>query len=613
MLEFLKIIIAFILFVIPGKVITDFFISKHFKDDFLKRLFFYFFTSCAFATIVGFLLGKLSMMKQSIVRNVYVAFLIFFLISILISLMHCKNPLKWRFKKIDKGYLWTFLPLIISLICFICYLGYENQPFPRGHDGSNHYIMITQLLNLGNTPSTEIGVMIRPFYYRGYHFAVAIFTLLSNVNVMTTLRLFNATMFSFLAITIYTFTDLFFHNKKSATLSSFAFLLISKPFETQGTYPMILTLSYIGILLIICQYIFEIKKFDVKHLIYFWLILTSLIVSHLICMQIFLFFLAGIIIFDLVYELKLDKVYIYVKFAFFLIIISFFSLIYYYGTQPNLFKGQLEFIFLRSTNFTSTNDLMHVLTFRTAVKEFLILFLTPYLIPFFIYGFIIALKKEKINLIAIASVAVTLLFAHILPIRGREPEILFYPFLSSVGVGIEQIIIKIKRNAKNLRNIASMYMIISSIFCTTQLAYVSSFPKIGAWIPLSEDNLRFCKLLNNKKIKNEIIAALSDPSARLIEAITDNKILIGDSRWHDIQSFEDIYKIFSSDTASHDVKLIIQKYNLSGIYVENDWINANNTIRKIVEAYPNCKIISYKTFKLILLNTAKNRSDTYGT
>lgn len=590
---------------LPGIILGVDFLPTCFKKNGLTTVFGVMTISFSSSIIISFVLIALSIFNRFSVLCIYIVMAFIFLLM-MIRKITGTTIMKPRFSyTLKKPDLWTSLPIITSIIFSLSYLLYQNQGFPRGHDGSMHYVRLMQLISSGDIGLSEIGTPIAPYYPRGYHFSLGVFTHISGVNPTLSLVAFNTLIFSLLSIVIFSFSYTVIKEKKAASLSSICFLLVARVFLIQGSYPMVFSLYFFAAILVLIDRILKNEPMHKLEWVYFWLVLVGVISTHIISTEITLLFIFSIVLFFCITEIDIRELRIKLKVFMGAVFIGILAVLFLVLVNPMFMIGQLEFAIIHSTAPAAPVDLINELTYRSALSEFAILFVSFAIAPFFVIGFIHAVQEKMKSMIAISAIAAILVLAQIISLNGREPYILFFPMLALAGLGMMGLMNNLSKS-KMGKLLVINFILVTLVFSSINLVYISQNPMIGGYVPLSDADLAYCNFLNENKVNGEIIASINNPTALLIQSITNNSILCGDSRYYDIESFQDIALIFSENRSINIVNDVVEKWKITAVFLKTGWGNNTGIFSDLQLWYPTSTIIEFNDYHLLLLGEFEN-------
>ena len=148
------------------------------------------------------------------------------------------------------------------------------------------------------------------------------------------------------------------------------------------------------------------------------------------------------------------------------------------------------------------------------------------------------------------------------------------------------------------------YLSFLVLFLSFEIIYISESPMIGSDVPIiDEDTVVLLEFIEENKIENKNIATLFDVSLLYIDIKTNNKVLIGDNRIHDIESYKAIYEAITS-TSKEKTNKIIKKYKIDMICL-SDSIIKNYNINSGIKNSKKEKVGKYTLFIL----SSKNSED----
>ena len=86
-----------------------------------------------------------------------------------------------------------------------------------------------------------------------------------------------------------------------------------------------------------------------------------------------------------------------------------------------------------------------------------------------------------------------------------------------------------------------------------------------------------------------------------LEVLTSNKVIVGDSRFSDRESFQDIYKLFSVQTNSSSLTKILQKYNITALIMYSKDMDLKNKIHENIKDIWDYNIYEYDNYILFVI------------
>jgi len=553
----LQISISVLIYLCPGIIISHHIVPNNLLKDIINKLYIYVIISFSFSTLLGLIIMKFYLVILT--KIIYAITLIYIIYSFGKKHNIFKNLFNIELNQIQI----ILLPLFIMGF----YLLINKECFPRGWDASNHYVMFRQFL-LNGPAHTEIGSLIKSYYPRGFSSSVSIFSSIMNLDPNISFKIFSSIIISTFPIAIYVFTKNIFNNNV-AFFSSFSSLTTGYLFLPRGNFPFLLSLYYMGILLILMNLIINYSINYFKYICFSWLILTSILFTHPSILVLYIITIISSLMYGLVMNrtgqiLKYYKNIIYIN-----IVSTILSIIFFICIQPKLFIGYIEFLNLHEVK----SEVLKQIIFRTTNKEMFIIFFTPYLIFPFIIGLFEIIKKDSIKEIYIGSLLTSTicLFTFIIrPNNAREIYYMLYPFFSAIGVGIDHLFNEHNNLFKvnNNKIFSKIIIILLMILSISNLYHSSNGIFINKPIYLSERDIEFADFIN-KNFRNERIAALNNPNMNFLDVLTTNKFILGDNTISDQKSYRDIYNVFSFNANYSKVIEIIQIYNITAIIIDN--------------------------------------------
>lgn len=592
MFEIMIVGVGCLIFFFPGKILDE--ILAFEKNQLAIRIYSTFIFTLFFSSLIGIILSNFGLYT---LKNIWIIYLSICFLYLIIKIGKVKEKiLKYRDIDISKGNTIIFLVLTFVIISF---LSFQRYNFPVGHDATKHYLNIIYLIENREIPNTELGASFPPFYPRGFHFSATTFSFLclkGVEDIFTTLKIFLGFVVLFFPISIYCFSRKLL-SKDLKVFPLIFFLYFAPLLTTRGNYPMMVSALCLGLgIVYIKQYLeSEEKRKDMKLFLSLTIILFYSVCSHLIYAEYFYLIIISLVIFEVIAK-KIS-----IKKSLFFASPILFSIIFYalilFLFQKDLFYGQIKYLATHSyATLDVENHPFQDLIFRESSKEFISLFIYPIFSLFFVLGIIEIFKKNKIEFISIFILSMIVSFVQILPLAGREIFYLVYTLPIIFGVGFNNFKIFLKK-IKLKKTLLIAYLSFLALFLSFETVYISESSRIGSDVPtIDEDTVILLEFIEENKIENKNIATLFDVSLLYIDIKTNNKVLIGDNRIHDIKSYEDIYEAIISESAEETIE-IIREYKIDMVCL-SDFIIKNYNINSVIKNSKKEKVGNYTLFIL---------------
>jgi len=595
MFEIMILVVACLTFFIPGKILDEILALE--KNDLAIRVYSTFIFALFFSSLVGIILSNFGLYTLKNVWIIYLSISLLYLMINIIKIGKIKEKIS-ACKKINvsKSNIIIILVLIFTVLSF---LSFQRYDFPVGHDATKHYLNMIHLIENGKIPNTELGSSFLPFYPRGFHFSATTlsFLCLKGVDdIFTILKIFLCFVVLFFPISIYCLSRKLL-SKDLKVFPLIFFLYFAPLLTTRGNYPMMVSALCLGLgIVYIKQYLeSEEKRKDIKLFLSLTIILFYSVCSHLIYAEYFYLTIVSLIIFEVIAKkISIKKSLFFVTPI--LLSVLFYALILFLF-QKDLFYGQIKYLTTHSyATLGVENHPFQDLIFRESSKEFISLFIYPLFSLFFVLGIIEILKKNKMEFISIFILSMIVSFVQILPLEGREVFYLVYTLPIIFGVGFNNFKIFLKK-IKLKKTFLIAYLSFLALFLSLEITYISESPRIGSDIPIiDEDTIALLDFIEENKIENKNIATLFDISPLYIDVKTNNKVLRGDNRIHDIKSYNDIYEAITSESAEETIR-IIKEYKID-IVCLSDFIIKNYSINSTIKNSKKEKVGNYTLFML---------------
>ena len=482
--------------------------------------------------------------------------------------------------KIDSVYK-NLIPLMcLLIICFmafnIFYTWEGLSPGIGGWDRGEHHVKLLYLYSHERLPTTEIGTIVNPFYPSGFALATFFFSSIpifvsphfDITNLDYSLTFFMATVFSLITLTVYSLSELYVKNKNVPIYASFSFLIVAFHFifHSMGSS---LALVLIGAVVILF------KKYAKNNLPLSYMLLSPLLLITILLLHPIMFLYSILMVFLLVMGWKVDdtitRPQLYNIFSMVLVSLISYALFMFMFNQPLLF-GTLNYIGIHNAGDLPSSGVGSPFGILSRIFEFryeeIIFYFTnaQCLLPFFVIGLIHSFKKHR-DIFLMLIIAIFLSTSSLVWYTSRTWFYMIFPFTILSGIGIVRIF-----KTKAFYSIC-LVLILTSIIVPIAInnALMGPSPedpyfwseewRINSYI--TQEEFELAEWIKQNNIKDAFIGTPNDsPGYQVIEALTDNKILMG-SRYGAPQSFIDVEKIFLENVSQEDKMHIISNYNIS--------------------------------------------------
>lgn len=259
------------------------------------------------------------------------------------------------------------------------------------------------------------------------------------------------------------------------------------------------------------------------------------------------------------------------------------GLIAYWLIYPDLVNGQLLLIQARAIDSSAVSFLISS-PVRTAIEETFILFFTPVLLPLILIGIVRIFRDRLFYIIGIVSVAATLTFMQVLALDGREPYFLFLPLTLLSALGLRDLFFNLKANVRShVRALGKALVLGFLVYSLLAVTYIASNPKFGLDTYVSREEVAFADLLISIDLRNNRFITLNDPGIVRIGVLSDNHVVVGDSRYFDLTEYRQVYfLIFETDC-----EVILDEttvLGVNGLFLRTEWAFGE----QILETYRGC-------------------------
>lgn len=477
--------------------------------------------------------------------------------------------------------------ILIFLIILLTFYSWEGlEPGIGAWDRGEHHIKSLYLYYHRRLPITEIGTDVDPFYPAGFHLAYFFFSSLpmgiyqNNIaNSDTFLAFFMGIVIASLSVVIYSVSNSYFRDIFAGIFGSLSFSLISFLFIF-NSMPSSLALILIGSLVLL------LNGYKNKDLPNSYLVLCILLFCGVLMVHPIMFLYCLVIVLPLlgywVMNRDMDRGGLYITLScIFLSIIFYFLFMLIF--KPNLLFGTLNYLGIRKTGSLAVSGVNNPYSIIEKIRNirykeliFYLGVLYP-LIPFFLVGLVEGYRKAR-DILIILIFSVFLCIVGVVWYTGRTWFYMLYPSTILCGLGIRKIMGFIGVHKGGVINIFLICILVSLITLSavsnafngrdiTGSQYWKKSWRIQTYI--SQEEFDLVEWINNKNINNELIATPTDsPSYQLIEALSENKILMG-SEFKAPESFQDILRFFAENTTVDYRKQIVSYYNISMIVVDD--------------------------------------------
>lgn len=573
----LKLIISIIIFSSPGILFATIYKKRYNQTpNFLLIPI----ISILFSIIFGFLLLQVKLLNYYFINFVY---LVISVISFFAIFIYYRRGYL-EFKTANKSY-WIILFLFfLSIIVF--FLMYQSYEFPIGGDSNNHYLYSLQLHETKSFPETELGGTNLLYYPRGVHVSIVILSSIFNQDLLLVYKFFCAILLGLLLVSVY-FLSLAISNKKFiavfSTLFSFYYLTL---LILKGNIPMLLGFIFVSYILIFINNLKNGKGVPTMEKIFFPFILFSIILIHLYVVYYLFLLLSSIFLFYFIVNKAVitknrhDLIFI--------TIISLFAIIFYFLISSDILSNQVAYFNNKAEVLSKEKIFYSSLEFRINTIPFIVLFMGIPILAFSILGVLNRIKKEPDNLIIPNFlVSLVLFFVNIFPIYGREPYFLIFPISILAGYGFTFLFQTAPKGSMRFnRRIFSLLVLIITVISVLSFSFIIINPLIGSNKPIINPatNYLIKEMQNQNLINGEVIASLSSPRPKYISIMTNNSLYGGDLRYFDDPVYRDLSVIYSINASKNEDKEVIDKYNITLIYLNKNW-NDYSSLRKKFDNY----------------------------
>lgn len=474
------------------------------------------------------------------------------------------------------------------LIFGLGFLLYQRLDYPRGFDGSWHYLYTESLLISGTLPTYELGTLSAPFYQRGYHMTLGALVILSGLELDLILPLFNLLIYSTIPLAAWLLTYSVLRSQTAAGFATLSTLFLASLIVVRGgNYPMLMSIHFLALgLAMMARATVDTRGIDVKLLVALALLGLILFATHPIVAEMYALFGVGFLVFVVVYHLvglrKLPQLRD-VSTALLPLFSVLAGVLLYFLLYPTFFGDQIAFAINRFSN-AALDDPLLASAVRTAVPEAIILYLPMFLLPPALVGVLWSFRGRRILILSMVSVAAILFFVQILPIAAREPYIVLLPLTLVAGIGLFELFRSYLSTGVRRRSIAlAAFAVFVVLVSANNMAQVASNPVIGPRSYLSDQEIAFAQLLLDQGVVGRRVATLNNPSMARIGVLSGIEVLVGDIRYTSLEQYRDIYLLVTGQNCSV-IGELSAKYGIDGVLLLTLW----SSTPSIVNIFTGC-------------------------
>lgn len=533
--------------------------------------------SIGFSTILGMVFGGLGILDKA----VYAYLLFLGLVPFALR--------RWG----GKDFIMDYGILLCSIIVFTMNIYFQDSPVPRGWDATDHYVKYIQIYTLGGTPGKELTTLSPPYYPRGYHYAAAVFALLTRIDLDKSFRIFNSIIYSIIPPS----TSLIALNATGDRKTSIWAAIFSLPFASiivaRGQYPFTLSVLLFIVLSIEILKLLEDTHVALSSFIAIFIATFGLIATHVVYLE----YVGAVFISGLVLEAFYGRRR-RIRIVLLLTSISMLlSIIIYVIFQSTLLQGQYSFFSYSFIGHLKAGGAFHTIIYRENNPQFILYILSPYIAVLSVIG-IVRLIKDGIKpfLLAIIVSSVTFTFSEILTLMRREPYLLLpaIPLLSAIGV----LEVSRKIRQSNGRGWLALFKVIITLTILYQSSTTITALKARSNRYIDHSTLKLAEWLR-ENFKGQVAASLKYAGNSYIELVSGVKILQAKIGVADLPSRIEISRIFEPNTSLQEINSTIQKYNVTIVIVNHKVCKDCELIIEKIQLISNWQIKQFQYYTVL--------------